>query len=162
MAGDTRCLILRFGTSGLGLDNPRDAVNQFLVSLGDGGKRASGKRCGRAGWRGKPDTGRKPETRKPRKHGQLRGCGRREALTGGQGRSRGKELAPQVGLEPTTLRLTAECSTIELLRSSAGGLNSLQQNHEPQSTRPRAQRAAKSARKCRARSGDRSCLSALA
>jgi hypothetical protein len=26
-------------------------------------------------------------------------------------------LAPQVGLEPTTLRLTAECSTIELLRS---------------------------------------------
>ena len=26
-------------------------------------------------------------------------------------------LAPQVGFEPTTLRLTAECSTIELLRS---------------------------------------------
>ena len=25
-------------------------------------------------------------------------------------------LAPQVGLEPTTLRLTAECSAIELLR----------------------------------------------
>ena len=34
---------------------------------------------------------------------------------------RGKELAPQVGLEPTTLRLTAECSTIELLRSKADG-----------------------------------------
>src|SRR5580698_9470762 len=32
------------------------------------------------------------------------------------------ELAPQVGLEPTTLRLTAECSTIELLRSKAGRL----------------------------------------
>src|SRR5258708_2459279 len=31
-------------------------------------------------------------------------------------------LAPQVGLEPTTLRLTAECSTIELLRSNSGGL----------------------------------------
>src|SRR5579871_5982222 len=31
-----------------------------------------------------------------------------------------KVLAPQVGLEPTTLRLTAECSTIELLRSKAG------------------------------------------
>jgi hypothetical protein len=30
----------------------------------------------------------------------------------------GMDLAPQVGLEPTTLRLTAECSTIELLRSS--------------------------------------------
>ena len=25
-------------------------------------------------------------------------------------------MAPQVGLEPTTLRLTAECSAIELLR----------------------------------------------
>src|ERR1700752_90183 len=32
-----------------------------------------------------------------------------------------KELAPQVGLEPTTLRLTAECSAIELLRSVFGG-----------------------------------------
>jgi hypothetical protein len=30
-------------------------------------------------------------------------------------------LAPQVGLEPTTLRLTAGCSAIELLRSRAGG-----------------------------------------
>jgi hypothetical protein len=30
------------------------------------------------------------------------------------------EMAPQVGLEPTTLRLTAECSTIELLRSAVG------------------------------------------
>ena len=29
------------------------------------------------------------------------------------------KLAPQVGLEPTTLGLTAECSTIELLRNSA-------------------------------------------
>ena len=31
-------------------------------------------------------------------------------------------LAPQVGFEPTTLRLTAECSTVELLRSKAGRL----------------------------------------
>ena len=31
-----------------------------------------------------------------------------------------KRLAPQVGLEPTTLRLTAECSAIELLRSVMG------------------------------------------
>jgi hypothetical protein len=30
--------------------------------------------------------------------------------------SRERRVAPQVGLEPTTLRLTAECSTIELLR----------------------------------------------
>ena len=29
-------------------------------------------------------------------------------------------LAPQVGLEPTTLRLTAECSAIELLRNEEG------------------------------------------
>ena len=28
-----------------------------------------------------------------------------------------EEMAPQVGFEPTTLRLTAECSAIELLRS---------------------------------------------
>ena len=28
-----------------------------------------------------------------------------------------KRMAPQVGLEPTTLRLTAGCSAIELLRS---------------------------------------------
>src|SRR5579862_7972529 len=33
-----------------------------------------------------------------------------------------RDLAPQVGLEPTTLRLTAECSTIELLRSKVGRL----------------------------------------
>jgi hypothetical protein len=28
-----------------------------------------------------------------------------------------KRMAPQVGLEPTTLRLTAGCSAFELLRS---------------------------------------------
>lgn len=43
--------------------------------------------------------------------------GRRCELLGRK-RSGGKGLAPQVGLEPTTLRLTAECSTIELLRSA--------------------------------------------
>jgi hypothetical protein len=74
-----------FGTSGLGLDNPCDGVNQFLVSLGDGEKTASGKRCGGAGRHGKPDTAGKAETRKPRKHGQLRGFGPREALTSGRG-----------------------------------------------------------------------------
>jgi excisionase family DNA binding protein len=31
-----------------------------------------------------------------------------------------QEMAPQVGLEPTTLRLTAECSAIELLRNNCG------------------------------------------
>ncbi len=49
----------------------------------DGEKTASGERCGGAVRRGKPDRRRKPETRKSRKHGQLRSCGRREALTGG-------------------------------------------------------------------------------
>ena len=31
--------------------------------------------------------------------------------------NKGLKLAPQVGFEPTTLRITAECSTVELLRS---------------------------------------------
>jgi hypothetical protein len=34
------------------------------------------------------------------------------------------KLAPQVGLEPTTLRLTAGCSAIELLRSRVATLRS--------------------------------------
>src|ERR1039457_7671984 len=38
-------------------------------------------------------------------------------FTRGYVENKGVNLAPQVGLEPTTLRLTAECSTIELLRS---------------------------------------------
>ena len=32
-----------------------------------------------------------------------------------------KKLAPKVGLEPTTRRLTADCSTIELLWNSRNG-----------------------------------------
>ena len=32
--------------------------------------------------------------------------------------TRPSKMAPQVGLEPTTLRLTAECSAIELLRNA--------------------------------------------
>ena len=37
-------------------------------------------------------------------------------------------MAPQVGLEPTTVRLTAECSTTELLRNKKDmvGLNGLE------------------------------------
>ena len=49
---------------GVGQPNPRDAVNQLLVSLGDGEKTASGKRRGGVGRRGKPGTAGKPETRK--------------------------------------------------------------------------------------------------
>ena len=40
-------------------------------------------------------------------------------------------LAPQVGLEPTTLRLTAECSTIELLRSNRCALFHLNRRPKP-------------------------------
>ena len=35
----------------------------------------------------------------------------------------GREMAPRVGLEPTTLRLTAGCSTIELSGSDDRGFN---------------------------------------
>ncbi len=34
-----------------------------------------------------------------------------------------KRVAPRVGLEPTTLRLTAECSTIELPRNTVSRLD---------------------------------------
>ena len=37
----------------------------------------------------------------------------------------GKVLAPQVGFEPTTDRLTADCSTTELLRSVAESMITL-------------------------------------
>src|SRR5262249_4544262 len=37
---------------------------------------------------------------------------------GSQRLSGAKEMAPQVGFEPTTLRLTAGCSAIELLRNT--------------------------------------------
>ena len=49
---------------------------------------------------------------------QIESCG----MDGGHGQNDKKTtdfsvvIAPQVGLEPTTLRLTAECSAIELLR----------------------------------------------
>ena len=35
-------------------------------------------------------------------------------------------MAPKVGLEPTTVRLTAGCSTTELLRNNMVGLNGLE------------------------------------
>ena len=42
-------------------------------------------------------------------------------------------LAPQVGLEPTTLRLTAGCSTIELLRIMGLGQKGAAWSHSPRS-----------------------------
>ena len=40
----------------------------------------------------------------------------------------GRRMAPRVRLELTTLRLTAECSTIELLRNDAGQANLITPN----------------------------------
>jgi hypothetical protein len=37
-------------------------------------------------------------------------------------------MAPEVGLEPTTLRLTAECSAIELLRNTVPRLDTSPHN----------------------------------
>src|SRR4030095_6183989 len=68
--------------------------------------------------------------RKPSPHGVAESTRRRRALTQnrhGAAKSKGRwsdfqrpssNLAPQVGLEPTTLRLTAGCSAIELLRNN--------------------------------------------
>ena len=50
------------------------------------------------------------------KMGTMRKFCRTEMVTDGDNPKKGK--APQVGLEPTTLRLTAGCSAIELLRSN--------------------------------------------
>ena len=50
----------------------------------------------------------------------LRSCGTGHTNRGSQLAAAPKcldNLAPEVGLEPTTLRLTAGCSTIELLRN---------------------------------------------
>jgi hypothetical protein len=40
------------------------------------------------------------------------------------------KMAPQVGLEPTTLRLTAECSAIELLRNKRPHIAQLRAGRE--------------------------------
>ena len=91
-------------------------TNSWFLS-GDGEKRPPANVTDAHGWRFRRDSAQNGETRKWRKHLQLRGYGRRETLTNGRGMVLKKELAPQVGLEPTTLRLTAECSAIELLRN---------------------------------------------
>ena len=81
----------------------------------DGARRGSGTEGKLAGqpWRGR--TERRTETGSSSKDyaGTRRDAVNKRARKSVEGRS----LAPQVGLEPTTLRLTAECSTIELLRS---------------------------------------------
>ena len=49
------------------------------------------------------------------KHGQFTDSKKGHSIAGAPNLQ--KRMAPQVGLEPTTLRLTAGCSAIELLRS---------------------------------------------
>src|SRR6478752_3263908 len=43
-------------------------------------------------------------------------------------------MAPQVGLEPTTVRLTAECSTTELLRNNTSLATSYSHRGRPPTT----------------------------
>ena len=45
-------------------------------------------------------------------------------------------LAPQVGLEPTTTRLTAGCSAIELLRNICSGMLLIPLHWNPAATYP--------------------------
>ncbi len=64
------------------------------------------------GWQGGAGVAR-PKTARPQlgtPNGALHGVRTASVL-------RSEKVAPQVGLEPTTLRLTAECSAIELLRN---------------------------------------------
>ena len=51
------------------------------------------------------------------------------------------EVAPQVGLEPTTLRLTAGCSTIELLRNREGSQLLRHHSKGPQAWQPEGEGA---------------------
>ena len=65
----------------------------------------------------------------PRQHDAMRGeprkrCSRGSLLTGRLRSSVAVHFTRQVGLEPTTSRLTAGCSTIELLPNCAGGNSS--------------------------------------
>src|SRR5580658_8644420 len=53
-------------------------------------------------------------------------------------------MAPQVGFEPTTLRLTAECSTVELLRSNRY-VFPFKQRFNPLSNRPPVLKSSRSA-----------------
>jgi hypothetical protein len=62
----------------------------------DGENRPPANVAGAHGWRFRWDSARNGETRKCRKGGQLRTCGRREALTGRPESLRGKGLAPRV------------------------------------------------------------------
>ena len=47
-----------------------------------------------------------------------------------------KKKTPRVGLEPTTLRLTAECSAIELSRNTQNIILFFQTNHKEQEGHP--------------------------
>ncbi len=55
------------------------------------------------------------------RHGGVQFSVQSDRLSAGGARKLLKRMAPQVGFEPTTLRLTAGCSAIELLRNVSGG-----------------------------------------
>ena len=86
-----------------------------------GAARAAGPGTGTPGGdRPAPPRPLRPVADRPQALAKTRNAGTLPALAEPPSRERESgegEVAPQVGLEPTTLRLTAECSTIELLRN---------------------------------------------
>ena len=92
----------------LGSDNFSGELTNSRDGAGDAEKRPSVNVGGWRGWRFKKDT---DETERRGTHETSASCAllarRWRQRTAGK-TLRGKELAPQVGLEPTTLRLTAE------------------------------------------------------
>ncbi len=62
------------------------------------------------------------------------------ALSNTCAENKGLKLAPQVGFEPTTLRLTAECSTVELLRSKETSHQTRRSRQFPEPLQPRLAR----------------------
>src|SRR5215469_4210566 len=76
-----------------------------------------------------------------------------------------KRMAPQVGLEPTTLRLTAGCSAIELLRSELQlfhhSRKPLDWRHERSSSRTRGSRSLPMVGRCRFGGDAKICARAM-
>lgn len=100
-----------------GLDNVVRAVNQLLVSVRRRGETASGERYRGARLAFQADSAPNEETRKCRRHGQLRGHQRRETLMVGRGKVRKTELAPddaiRLGVHPRTLYALRDSGEIE-------------------------------------------------
>ena len=106
--------------SGSAIERRRQQIRQDGIRDAENGR---GDGVGpRQTWAGQPRRDRNGETTGDGNYWKHYGHMRDGGVNKRAGKSvEGQELAPQVGLEPTTLRLTAECSTIELLRSKADG-----------------------------------------